>query len=290
MKARPDSGIDREWHHALADAMAERARQLQAMRTTGRELDEKVHDTRTTIKRLRALWRLARPSVSEALFQRENRRLRGAMHRLEGMRNRRVIQATLRRIPELARNVSAAATARLERQLAPPTGDAVAIRNVRSALPGVLREIDRSIRAFRALELEGRGWIRVGLRRSFRRARTASRLEPDSADEAFHLWRRRVKTLFYHLEALEPLGARRISRLRGGLDDLQERLGEDHDFVMLIEAIDKRAGRADADAAHAVKAAARRRVRTLRRKALGSRKKLLGKKAEEAVNEMAKRR
>jgi len=245
--------------------MDARSRQVRALGTRGRELDEKVHDARTTIKRLRALWRLARPSMSEADFQRENRRLRDAKHHLEGMRNLRVIHDTLQRMTDMADEVTAAEVARLARRLEAPTRTAGEAREIRSALPAVMREVDRSIRAFRALEFDGDEWIRAGLQRSFRRARKAGRLEPDSPDEAVHLWRRRVKVLFYHLEALEPYRRKGVARLRQGLDTLQERLGEDHDLVMLVSGIDQRVGPRDAAVARKVKDAARRRSRKLRR-------------------------
>src|SRR6185295_3784101 len=50
--------------------------------------DDPVHLVRTTIKRLRALWRLVRPNISEKLFKANNVALRNAARALAEFRDR----------------------------------------------------------------------------------------------------------------------------------------------------------------------------------------------------------
>src|SRR5438128_12094450 len=57
-------------------------RALTRIECAGRNRAEDLHQVRVTIKRLRALLRLARPVISEAFCDRENRRLKATADRL----------------------------------------------------------------------------------------------------------------------------------------------------------------------------------------------------------------
>jgi CHAD domain-containing protein len=279
IRRRPDNA----WHLALAELVGERLRDARALASTGPGFTRKIHDTRTTLKRMRAFWKLAKPSIPGPLYRRENRRLRLAAHRLQSVRDVHVFEATLAKIAAATTGTTAAEAARLAVRLRRPAVERREAVKARAALPVVLREIDRSLAAFRALPFTDGSWIRDGVRRSFDRARKAGRLDADDADEAFHAWRKQVKVLFYQVEALAPLGRRRLARLRRGLDTLQEQLGDEHDLVVIRAAIDKRVPAAERTAASSVGAAARRLGRRLRRKALERRRRVFGPAPRRAV-------
>src|SRR5207249_1031313 len=70
-------------------------RALARIECAGRNRAEDLHQVRVTIKRLRALLRLARPVISEAFCDRENRRLKATADRLAFFRDTTVSRRTL---------------------------------------------------------------------------------------------------------------------------------------------------------------------------------------------------
>src|SRR2546425_987186 len=70
-------------------------RALARIECAGRNRAEDLHQVRVTIKRLRALLRLARPVISEAFCDRENRRLKATADRLAFFRDTTVSRQTL---------------------------------------------------------------------------------------------------------------------------------------------------------------------------------------------------
>src|SRR5438093_834592 len=78
-------------------------RALARIECAGKNRAEDLHQVRVTIKRLRALLRLARPVISEAFCNRENRRLKDIADRLAFFRDTTVSRQTL---ATLARSVA----------------------------------------------------------------------------------------------------------------------------------------------------------------------------------------
>src|SRR3989442_10782303 len=70
-------------------------RALARIECAGKNRAEDLHQVRVTIKRLRALLRLARPVISEAFCDRENRRLKATADRLAFFRDTTVSRQTL---------------------------------------------------------------------------------------------------------------------------------------------------------------------------------------------------
>ena len=102
--------------------------------------------------------------------------------------------------------------------------------------------------------------------RVYRQARQrmkAAFSDPD--DRAFHRWRIRVKQLYYQLEWLEAVWPNRFARMRQRLHQLGEKLGADHDLVVLCDLLGKvPATSGDADEIKRVKNAAVKRSKRLR--------------------------
>jgi CHAD domain-containing protein len=265
------------WQQALADIAADRIRRVRTAGTKGADFEAKVHEARTAVKLLRALWRLARPQVPERLYERENGRLRQAARRLRALRDLQVVQSTLAGMANADERDLARAAARFEHRLVRPAWMARQIRNGRAVLPGLLADMDRSLAAFRTAALDGE-WVRAGLQRSFDRAYRGGRLDRDAPDERFHRWRKRAKALYLQLRALETLGLSGVTRLRKDLDRLQEDLGNDHDLVLLRQMLAARFEKGDQDV-RVVDREAARRIRRLREDALKLGKKVLGRKA-----------
>jgi len=193
---------------------------------------EAVHAIRITIKRLRAILRLVRPGIGETIFEQENARLRKAAHRLSLARVRQVARRTLLALSlsnKHEQEAAATVLAGLEAATDPETSIEQAIRRVASNLEQTRRNLHR-------LRIAETDWniVEAGLRAVYRQGRRRMMIAfADGADEAFHKWRIRVKNLYYELQLLEPVCKKRTERFLSLLKELQEKIGEDHDLVVL---------------------------------------------------------
>jgi CHAD domain-containing protein len=196
------------------------------------EADEYVHYVRTTIKRLRALLRLIRPVVGETFFNRENARLRKAGRRLAVARDAEVARETLKILSisgEPEKKAVGAVLADLESRAESGADISEALGEVRKDLVQTKRNLQRLEVANGEWEVVGRGLHEV-YRQGRKRMNRALR---DGGDEAFHKWRIRVKNFFYELQLLEPVWPKRVDRMTSRLSKLQEKIGLDHDIVVL---------------------------------------------------------
>lgn len=78
--------------------------------------------------------------------------------------------------------------------------------------------------------------LAAGLKDSYgggRRALRASLAAADADDETFHAWRKRAKDLWYQCQLLQGACPPLLGALEGMLDELGERLGDDHDLAVL---------------------------------------------------------
>jgi CHAD domain-containing protein len=197
-----------------------------------------VHETRKAIKRARSLLRLARASLGETSYARENADLQEAGRLLAGARDAEVMAATLadlmdRHPRKLATPEIHALHARLliERTAADTQGESgeLALRHLRDArtrLQGWMPGEDEVERAVLAAGLER-------LRRRGDRRRRAALHGKGPRAALMHEWRKRVKDLRYGAEALgldeTARRARRVERL----------IGAEHDLAVLGERIER---------------------------------------------------
>lgn len=199
-----------------------------------------MHETRKTIKRMRALARLLRREVGEQEFRRVNAALGEAGRRLAVTRDAEVRAATLRalraRHPErLAHGQIDALAARLERAAA---GDE-ARADTESI---VMREIGRmrgELLRWTTVEHDPEA-LAEGLRLAYRDGRRRYRRVKRSHgrdSERMHDWRKRVKALYY---ALDMLGGKRVPAMAPLVrctDRLGDLLGAEHDLWLLAACV-----------------------------------------------------
>jgi CHAD domain len=273
-----------------------------------------VHETRKSLKRLRALFGLLEQELGTAEFARGDAVLREAGMRLAGARDAEVLVSTLDELvsdnPELARRRG---VAKLRSQL-------VAERDIatertrddpwaRAQVLGELRALRGRVQAWSLPHRDGIDSVQDGLSRIYRqgrrRRRRAARGKGDAGHE-MHRWRKRVKDLRYAAAVLDrrdpesPKGARtdsrrgrnhgrsrrradagHIRRLARRADELGELLGEEHDLALLAARL---RGGAEPSAERRLRVGAgsrkkllkliARRRRRLRRKALAKGKRL----------------
>ena len=211
------------------------------------EQEVAVHDVRKCMKRLRALLRLARGSVGEARFERENARFRDVAQLLAATRQRHVLEATLLALAATDPDPGSAlgeAIAGARRAL--QAGDEP-IALPPEAIGRARKQLVAGRRAFDRLQLAGKGFgaLEDGLRRSYASARKAfATAYASPCDESFHELRKHVQHHWRHMLLLrrawpEVLGARAAAAR-----ELSQALGDDHDLADLIAFLEGLAARA----------------------------------------------
>jgi hypothetical protein len=240
-----------------------------------------VHETRKSLKRLRALLRLLEDELGERAFARESALLRDAGRRLARARDAEVMVNTLddliaRGPGKLARRRGVRRLrARLLAEREAAAEAMLADHVMRARVLGDLRMLRARVAEWRLPDPGGIELVEPALKRLYRqgrRRRLRAAGGPGERTRAMHLWRKRVKDLRYAAEMLdrasdEPRGGgggsskrnRRHKRARTGgepayagrvarrADELGELLGEEHDLALLaarIRAQGKRAGAA----------------------------------------------
>ena len=201
-------------------------------------LDERVHETRKSIKRLRALLRLYRGGLSHALFDLEDSRLRELGKSLGSARDAVALRESLERLVQaapagdrarLADHVPALIGALDDGPRASNEEVASALRSVHDGL-GAVRERARAW----SVDRSGFSAIAPGLRRTYARGRRdLSRAMHRPSEKRLHTFRIGVKRHQYQLTLLEPLWPDPVKAFRHEAQRLGELLGHDHDLSLL---------------------------------------------------------
>ncbi len=200
--------------------------------------DEAIHEARKSVKKVRAVLRLAHPDADGAPF-RENARLRDIAGRLSAFRDDAAIIETFDslkkehkpgRAPAGFRSVRAG----LARQLRQAGGDDVAVVLLETA--GSLLESRKRMKAWAARDLNGYDALAPGLENSYRTGRKAlTKALRVRSPENLHELRKRVKDHWYHVRLLEGVWSETMGAREKSLKDLETWLGEDHNLVVLSE-------------------------------------------------------
>lgn len=219
------------------EEMEEAGAQLSGHKRPSR--DEAIHDARKSIKKVRALLRLANPE-QEGIYGRENERLRDIARRLSKFRDAFAIIETF---DDLKRKFRSETRNRLrsvrlgltKRRSQSVEEEDVGIVIVEAA--SALRKAAKRVKTW-PLEVEGFEAIGPGLEETFRAGRKAlARVGKRAGAENLHELRKRVKDHWYHLRLLEDLWTDMMKASEKSLKDLETLLGNDHNLVVLRETI-----------------------------------------------------
>lgn len=213
---------------------AEQVQRARAQITAGQDQVSEIHEARKCMKRIRALLRLAREGLGEAVFQAENARFRAIATALAPARDESVVRQTL---VKLATTSDAAIAPAFERLIGalkgPAPGEAATATTSLDEVPALL---DRALRQVRRLRIAPDSFetLERGLVRNYRRGQKFLDLAyAEGSDEAFHDWRKCVQTHWRHMALLSraspPLFEAHIAAAR----ELSQILGDDHDLAML---------------------------------------------------------
>jgi CHAD domain-containing protein len=228
------AGIRRVAHERIDDATG-------LLRDERADPVEAVHEARKDMKKLRATLKLVRPRLGEKTYRRENRRFRDAGRTLSDVRDAQVRAETLDKLNERYADE-------------PPPGGWWALRAVIVGESGADDGELEPLRERTAAEIErgdvrieewpldvgGFALLRPGLKRSYRRARKCFRdARDDPSDATLHEWRKRSKDLWYHMRLVRRSWPEVMEATADEAHELSDRLGDDHDLVVLAAHLDQ---------------------------------------------------
>lgn len=220
--------IEKGFRRIGADQI-ERAR---AQIAAGADPVTEVHEARKAIKRVRALLRLGREGLGEAVFQTENARFRAIAVQLAPARDTHVINATLIKLAADAPADLAASIARFKEAAIEGGNGAQPLADV--ARP--LADLERAQNRFRRLRLSPDTFdtIQRGMVRNYRRARKlAAAAYEERDDETFHSWRKGVQAYWRHMQLLSRAWPEQFDAGVAVARELSQILGDDHDLALL---------------------------------------------------------
>ena len=203
--------------------------------------DEAIHEARKSVKKVRALLRLA-ASGPGSVFAPENVRLRDIGRRLSAFRDAQVVIETLDALSaghdgdpadgvvESVRGVLLARKRRLGRR-----------GGIVRALDEIAADLGRMSEGVAAWPLEGDGFsaIAPGFEKTIRLGRKAlerARRQPTAAN--FHEWRKRAKNHWYHVRLVADAWPAVLEGHERALKELETALGDDHNLAILRETIE----------------------------------------------------
>lgn len=250
------------------------------------DIGEGVHEARKSLKRLRAVVRLARDRLGDDVYRRENGIFRDTGRGLSGARDAEVLTETLDELVQRYRDEIGDGTFAGLREVL--DADAKAAHEHIGDDTGKIDEVRATLSAARDRvvtwplpENGDAGMLADGFERIYKRGRRALKAaERDGGDEDLHELRKRAKDLWHAAQLLRPVAPKRMKRLGRRAHGLSNLLGDDHDLAVLMEAARSHAGalRPGEDALLAA-LVARRRSR-LQRKAIALGRRLYRRKPQ----------
>lgn len=228
----PDAGVRRIVRERIDDAM-------QQLDRRGRKQHKGIHEARKRLKEIRSVLRLARRPLGDH-YQRENDAFRDIARELASSRDAQAVieawDALSKRFGErLAIDTDAVRQGLIARRDAVFAESGVGGDSLESAREALVQARAR-IADWPAIA--GFSELAPGAARCYRRgqARLCDAQRGPSM-EALHEWRKRVKDYWYHTCLLRGLWPRIMTAWRRELKTLSDRLGDDHDLMVLRAAL-----------------------------------------------------
>jgi CHAD domain-containing protein len=221
---------------------------IAALQTKPQPSAEAIHDARREFKRLRSLVRLVRGSMDKPVRVREDQALGNAGRALAQSRDAAALLETLEKVfgtltPEdrKSRRISTEGQQLLQQicqDLRNHAGRRLDPMEIKATVK-LLRDMKR--RTWLQNSPSSEDWcatVGEGLRRTYRQGRELFAVSDsvgllNASDELWHETRKRAKTLGYQLRFLRKIWPGTLSALAEQLEELSERLGEDHDLALI---------------------------------------------------------
>ena len=196
-----------------------------------------IHESRRTLKRIRAVLRLVRDEIGYSNYYRENILMRDLGRRLSGARDHQVLLRTFSSLEELyPASFSGSEISRIKQLVEEQTDleikhfmyDLGGFEQFKDDLVDALGRVDQycTIRNdFQAIE--------NGLRRNYKQGRRLLKQIGSDDHEIFHEFRKRSKYFLHHIQILRPLFPRLMKAYVKSIQKYSELLGETRDYYRL---------------------------------------------------------
>lgn len=229
-----------------------------------------IHETRKSLKRIRALLKLVRPMLGDARYREENARFRDIAKALSDTRDAHVLHETLSLL-ELSRPQKAG-SAILELRQALPSLSTDGGGQPAAAVATTHKALQKAKRFYRNLEFKSPNpeHLFEGLRLSYKAARKAKdEAFQNGSDDGFHEWRKPVQVHWRQMRLLAEAWPEALTVRINAARELSHLLGRDHDLSVLaaFAASAAEQGKVSSEAAAAIRKAVRSEQLSLRRQA-----------------------
>jgi CHAD domain-containing protein len=217
-------------------ALEEIAKVRAGLSDARRERAKAIHEARQGFKRLRALLRLAQPSLGRA-FDEENRLWREAGRQLSGSRDRTVLMESFDKIVGACKTRLPHGEIECLRSHLFANGPASDGEDVEEHVQELLALLDDAEKRHASLDWPGdEKALAKGLKRSQARLRRNWKAaRKTAAPQALHDWRKRVKDQAAQLRLFRRVAPMALRSRHGDEKKAAELLGEEHDLWMLAE-------------------------------------------------------
>ncbi len=195
-----------------------------------------IHETRKSMKRLRALLHLVRPAMRKADFRRDEARLKHIARSLAGARDTQAMLETVAKLDAYDERVGRGPVAVKLRAQLEAKHDTTGEDRKGSGVSLARRLLKEARAAFDDIVLEKDDFkiLASTIERDYRKARRAfHRAYELQEDEAFHDWRKYVQRHWRQLLLVAPSWPKALRPHIALARDLSEVLGEDHDLFVL---------------------------------------------------------
>lgn len=197
-----------------------------------------IHGGRKSLKRIRALLRLARSGLGAEVFAEENACYRDIARLLSAARDRQVLAETLTALEQGTDGRLQKAIAGVLSRLAGEAPDAS--HDQQGAIGEAIARLEAGRKRIGALDAGGADFLVAwdGLERTYRQAaRAFGHAYESGEDEALHEWRKRVQHHWRHMQLLVPAWPEIIEARIATARRLSLLLGEDHDIALVAAAL-----------------------------------------------------
>ena len=251
---------------------------------------EAVHRARKEMKKLRATLKLVRPRLGDKTYRRENRRFRDAGRTLSEVRDAQIRAETVDKLAErFGDDPPPRGWWALRAVIVGESGaDDSELEPLRERTAAEIEHGDARIERW-PLDSGGFALLRPGLKRSYRRARKCSRdARDDPSDARLHEWRKRSKDLWYQLRLVRRSWPEVIGATADEAHELSDRLGDDHDLVVLAAHLHQAGGPLTAEQREHLDGLIERRREELRQEAFSYGERLFAEKPQRFVKRLEK--
>ncbi|HYL98687.1 MAG TPA: CHAD domain-containing protein [Blastocatellia bacterium] len=219
------------------------ARAIERLATPEPDMDDAIHDARLCFKKTRAVLRLVREELGEALFQQENTHYRDAGRRLSAVRDTAAMVEILSKLAQqFPDNLKGPWLEDLRTHFLMVDKTEVDIKKFAMA------EVSDMLRSAREwidnwpLTRKGSSILSEGFKLSYAQGRRRyHKASHRPTPENLHEWRKHVKYLWYQVSILSPIKPKALGRFANQLRKLADYLSDYHDLIVLRDMIPQRA-------------------------------------------------